>query len=188
VDNQPLFGKPIEDILPEDPARARRSASPPPFESASRDRSADDLLAIARYQRWMMVCVLVHVLAVLMFPLAAIMEMEGNQPDEKNKGVVLLIFGLVMILVGVFALVLQVIFLLLALKLYSPVTAVLLFVGMGLLCVGVIIILVVNHRATSVLRSNGIRVGLLGARRKDLERLDPARHFRESGRMPKLGW
>src|SRR5262245_26147709 len=114
VDNQPLFGKPIEDILPEDPARARRSASPPPFESASRDRSADDLLAIARYQRWMMVCVLVHVLAVLMFPLAAIMEMEGNQPDEKNKGVVLLIFGLVMILVGVFALVLQVIFLLLA--------------------------------------------------------------------------
>jgi hypothetical protein len=51
----------------------------------------------------------------------------------------------------------------LAIHLYHPVIG----VAMGVLslipCIGLLVLLVMNGKATSVLRLNGIRVGLLGA-------------------------
>ena len=46
------------------------------------------------------------------------------------------------------------------------------YVVLGIIpCAGVIALLVINSRATSVLRARGIRVGLMGARRDDLDKV-----------------
>ena len=52
---------------------------------------------------------------------------------------------------------------LLALKVYSPVVGVMIGFGALLPCVGLLVLLVVNGKATSILRENGHKVGLLGA-------------------------
>ena len=64
-------------------------------------------------------------------------------------------------------------FIFLASKLYEPVTAVVLSLCIILPGAGLIVLLVVNAQATSVLRENGIRVGLFGARRSDSRRMRP---------------
>jgi multisubunit Na+/H+ antiporter MnhF subunit len=40
-------------------------------------------------------------------------------------------------------------------------------------CIGLVTLLLVNHYATQTLRANGVRVGLLGARKGDLENIPP---------------
>lgn len=47
-----------------------------------------------------------------------------------------------------------------------------LYVILGLIpCISLIALLVINSRATSALKAHGIRVGLMGARRDDLDKL-----------------
>ena len=56
----------------------------------------------------------------------------------------------------------------LALRLYSTATGVVLGVLTLIPCVGLIVLLVVNSRATAFLQRHGVKVGLLGARMRDV--------------------
>ena len=65
----------------------------------------------------------------------------------------------------------------LSLKVYSTTTGILLAMLTLVPCLGLFVLLVVNGRATAVLRQNGHKVGLLGAHLsefKDSLQLDPA--------------
>lgn len=107
----------------------------------------EDLRRVAKYQRGVMLCILTYILAVIAAQLVA----------EQVK-LVPAIVGLVAAITGlVFAV-------MLSSKVYdSAITVILLAILMLVPCLGLIGLLVVNQKATTVLKRNGIKVGLLGA-------------------------
>ena len=60
----------------------------------------------------------------------------------------------------------------LAMRVYSSTVGVVLGILTLVPLVGLIVLLIVNQKATAILTSNGIKVGLLGARSADIEALD----------------
>lgn len=112
----------------------------------------EDLRAIASFQKAILFCILAYLLAIptqFMLPPQFRLFLGG--------GVILL--GLVST-VFVF---------LLATKVYSTGVGVLLAVLTLIPCVGLIVLLIINSKATSTLQLNGVRVGLLGANMADLQ-------------------
>lgn len=106
----------------------------------------EDLRAVAKYQKGILVCILIY----LLLGLSRIAVPESLQ--------MFLGFGILLLgLVG------TIFVFLLALKVYSPVVGVVFGVCALLPCVGLLVLLVVNGKATSILRENGHKVGLLGA-------------------------
>ena len=108
--------------------------------------SREDLAKVAKYQKGILVCILIYFLAVVgQFAL----------PPQLRQ-----VLGLGVLAVGLVAAVFTI---LLAMKTHGTVLGILL----GILCVvpilGLLILLLVNQKATTVLQSNGIKVGLLGA-------------------------
>jgi hypothetical protein len=125
-----------------------------PYQSPSADMQAigvrsgkrEDLKAIATYQKGIMVCILMYLLAVIgQFAL----------PPELRP-----LVGLGVLLVGVGGFICV---LLLAMKVYSTGTGILLAILTFIPVVGLIVLLSVNGKATSILKANGHAVGLLGA-------------------------
>jgi hypothetical protein len=104
------------------------------------------IVAIARYQRGVMVCILVYLLALIgRFAL----------PVPMRVWVSLAILG-----VGVAGLVYV---LLLAMQLYNATAAIFLGVATLIPCVGLLVLLAISQKATKILQMHGLRVGLLGA-------------------------
>jgi hypothetical protein len=101
---------------------------------------------VATYQKVILICILAYLAAVV----ARLALPEGLQ----------LLTGLGVIAVGIVA---TVFVFMLAIKIYN----VGLGVAFGILtlipCIGLIVLLVINQKATSVLKAHGYRVGLLGA-------------------------
>lgn len=125
-----------------------------PFEAPQPERQAvgvlsgsrEDLRRVAVYQKGILVCILIYFIAVFT---------QFAMPVQAR--VFLGIGVLCVALVGaVFAF-------LLAMKTYGTGLGILL----GILClvplVGLLVLLMVNGKATGVLKQNGIKVGLLGA-------------------------
>jgi hypothetical protein len=111
-----------------------------------RNDSREDLRSVARYQKGILVCILIYLIAVLC---------QLALPPEIR---VLLGMGvLVLGLVG------TVFVFLLAIKVYSTGVGILLGILTLVPCLGLIVLLVINGKATSILRQNGVPVGLLGA-------------------------
>lgn len=104
------------------------------------------LREIASRQRAIMLCILVY------FGLVVASFMA---PPE-----VAIVIGLGMIAVSITA---AVFIFMLALSLYNTTTGVILGIGTLIPLVGLVILLVVNGKATGVLRKHGVKVGLLGA-------------------------
>jgi hypothetical protein len=105
-----------------------------------------DVISIARYQKGLISCILVYLLLI------------GAQffvPIEAR-----LIWAVFVILVGITG---AVFVFLLAMKTHGIALGAILGIGTIIPCVGLIVLLIVNGRATSVLRNNGIDVGLFGA-------------------------
>jgi hypothetical protein len=111
-------------------------------------RSGDpaELKNVARYQKGVLVCILIYILLVV----SQFLIPESLQP-------------LLMIAVAAVGVTGTVFVFLLAIAMYSVGVGILLGLLTLLPCIGLITLLVVNGKATSVLRQNGIRVGLLGA-------------------------
>lgn len=108
--------------------------------------SREDLRSVAKFQKGILVCILIYLCAVIgQFALPADLR---------------LFLGLGVLVVGLVG---TVFVFLLALKVYSPVVGILLGLLTLIPCVGLIALLVVNGKATSILRANGLKVGLLGA-------------------------
>jgi len=104
------------------------------------------IAAIARYQRGVMICILLYLAAVLA---------NLALPIEHR-----LWLGIGILFIGVVAFVFV---LMLALQLYSTAVAILFGIGTLIPCLGLLVLLIINQKATAVLRKHGLRVGLLGA-------------------------
>lgn len=110
-----------------------------------------DLRSVAQCQKGIIVCILIYTL-ILIFQFAIPVEIRP-------------ILGLGIILVGLLG---TVFVFMLAIRVYGTGTG----IALGLLtlfpCIGLIVLLVVNGKATSILKENGIQVGLLGAKMFEL--------------------
>jgi hypothetical protein len=113
--------------------------------------SREDLRKVATYQKGVLVCLLLQILMII-----------GQVLAPQGVATVVSIASLLTSLAG------SVFVFLLAIRVYGT--------GMGILfgvlclipCIGLISLLIVNGKATSVLRQNGIKVGLMGANLADV--------------------
>ena len=109
--------------------------------------SRDDLRLVASRQKAIILCILIYLVA-----LAA----QFLLPHELRP-----MLGIGVLAVGVVAAVFT---FMLAIKLYGTGVGVLLGVLTLIPLVGLVVLLIVNGKATGILKENGIAVGLLGAR------------------------
>ena len=108
--------------------------------------SRDDLRKVARFQKGILVCILIYLLAVV--------SQFALPPDLRplvGVGVLLaVIVGAVFVV-------------LLATNVFGTGLGILLGILSLVPCFGLVILLIVNGRATKILKQNGIKVGFLGA-------------------------
>ena len=106
----------------------------------------EDLRSVAKYQKGIMVCILIYLVAIFV---------QFGLPEEVRP---ILLGGV--LLVGVAGAAFAV---LLAMKVYGTLSGILLGLLILIPLVGLLVLLLINGKATRILRENGIRVGLLGA-------------------------
>lgn len=128
-----------------------------------------DLPSIARYQKYVLYGLLANILAILLIftiPQLIVTVAPGAlNPFAATLLPILQIFYLA-VAVAVF-----VSSILLGIKVYHPALGAILAIMTLIPCLGLICLLVLNSQATTILQKNGIRVGLMGARWKDLQTL-----------------
>ncbi len=108
--------------------------------------SRQDIRSVALYQKIILACILAQILAIVV---------SYAMPPALR-----LLMGLGLLGVG---LVSTVFVFLLATKVYSPGLGVLFAILTFFPCIGLVMLLIINGKATSVLRAHGYTVGLLGA-------------------------
>jgi hypothetical protein len=114
--------------------------------------SRSHLWSIAFYQKGILLCILVYILTVIA---------QFFIPEQLRWVMLPLVVLPVCLAATVFVF-------LLATKVYNPVVGVLLGFLTLIPCIGLLVLLVINSKATSTLKRHGIGVGLLGA---DLSKL-----------------
>jgi hypothetical protein len=127
--------------------RPKRSDDPP-------ERSMAELYAIARYQRTLIYCIL-----FLLLDYGIAMAM----PEE-----VRLFLLLPHLAVGVIA---AIYVFRLSLEIYSTGTGIALAIGTMIPCIGLLVLVVINSKATGTLNVYGVRVGFLGVGGTEMARL-----------------
>ena len=113
----------------------------------SKSKAQNDIRSIAIYQKVILGCILAN------------LSLVGCQFAQVP--ILSLIAALAMIGVGIVSLIFVI---LLALKVYHPVVAILLGLFSALPCIGLLALLIINGRATETLQKSGLKVGLLGAK------------------------
>lgn len=108
--------------------------------------SREDLRSVAKSQKGILVCILIYLVAV---------GCQFALPPEVRP-----LVGLGVLLVGLVG---AVFVFMLAIKVYGTGLGVVLGILSLVPCIGLIVLLVVNGKATGVLQQNGVKVGLLGA-------------------------
>jgi hypothetical protein len=123
-------------------------------------RSRHDLLAIARYQKAILLCILFHLSVIAALCALAALDLIPPAAD-------------VVMWVGFpgLALVEAVLMFLLATRVFGTGAGIVLGILTLLPCIGLVALLVINGRASATLKGNGIRVGLLGVSGQDIRRL-----------------
>jgi hypothetical protein len=106
----------------------------------------EDLRSVAKYQKGILVCILLYLVAVVL---------QFVLPPEALP---ILIVGVVLLLLAG-----TIFVFLLAMKVYGQGVGILLGILALIPLIGLIVLLRVNGKATSVLQQNGVKVGLLGA-------------------------
>jgi predicted RNA-binding Zn-ribbon protein involved in translation (DUF1610 family) len=123
-----------------------------------------EMKSIASLQKYLLISILVMILAYIAYIAAVIANIPTQQPGPPNlKGsslALILVLFLVLMVASLGALILSV---LLASKLYGTGGAILVFFLQFIPCVGLITLLVINNKATNVLRDKGFTVGFMGA-------------------------
>src|SRR5690606_15699565 len=107
-----------------------------------------ELRTIAKLQRGILTCILIYLIAV-------VGQFIVTVPVELRP-----LIGIALLLVMLAAAVLV---FMLAMRLYGIVAGVLLGILTLLPIIGLIVLLVINGKATGILRQNGIKVGFMGA-------------------------
>ncbi len=153
---EPLFTKRLDDLLPK--------TTSPRREVSGLDLPSSHLLALARYQKWQIWFIMLSI--PLMLAVAGMFVFAVQQGDDEHP-----LLALAVVLYLLFAFVGIVLDALLGSKVFpiaGAVLGVILVVALGLIG-----LMIMNIIATSILKRNGIRVGLLGAKEADLARLRP---------------
>lgn len=114
------------------------------------DGSRESLRRVASYQRGLIACIGAYLLLV-------IANMISQSSDSPLLTLVLGLMTLVIVIAG------AVFMFLLSKNVYSTGMAILFLILGFIPCVGFILLLVVNSKASSVLKQNGIQVGFFGA-------------------------
>ena len=117
------------------------------YDTDDERRGRSQLRAIATYQKTIIVCILLNVCLVI-----------GAFLIEQENRIYLLIPHLAIALVSVACV------FLLSTHVYGTAAGILLGLFVFLPCFGLIVLLVVNGKATSILKKHGIHVGLFGAK------------------------
>jgi hypothetical protein len=130
--------------MDQNPYQAPPSNIPPVVGVVSGTR--EDLRSVAKFQKGILVCILIYLIAVIG---------SAFLPPALQQ-----LVGLGVLLIGVVG---AVFVFLLAIKVYGTGLGIVLGILSLIPCVGLIVLLIVNGKATSVLKSNGIKVGLMGA-------------------------
>jgi hypothetical protein len=116
--------------------------------------NVEDLKKVAQYQKGIMYCILANI-TLFIVNIAAGQALSGGAAMMAG----LVILG-IYVLIAVAQLVCIV---LLATQVYNLALGIVFGVLSFVPCLGLILLLVVNQKATSVLQQNGIKVGLMGA-------------------------
>jgi hypothetical protein len=111
----------------------------------------EGLRNVARYQKGVLMCILIQILGVIVQLLL---------PPS-----LAMFSGIALIAIGIAA---TVFVFLLATNVYTTPLGIVLGILTLIPCIGLIVLLIVNSKATTVLRQNGIKVGLLGANLADV--------------------
>ncbi len=121
-----------------------------------RTGSREELYRVAKYQRGVLLCLLAQ---ILIWVGSVVLQFSAGPPSPDGTPApvqLLLSLGLIVVsLVGV------VFVFLLAINVYSTVVGVLLGILSLIPCIGLLILVIVNGKATSVLRRNNIKIGFL---------------------------
>ena len=123
-----------------------------------------DIQGVAKYQKWILFAILAQIIIsiVQLYFRFSMDEATTDGAAVGFAGLTLLLAG-VNLAISIFAVV-ALVFLMTALD-RPTVSKVLAAIAMFIPLVGLIVLLVVNQRATKTLQANGIRVGLMGAKR-----------------------
>lgn len=111
----------------------------------------EDLRAIANYQRGIIVCILINL---------ALYASQFAVPEDKR---LILLIGIVPAAIAS-----TVFVFLLSTKVYSTGTGVILGILTLIPCIGLIVLLIINGKATATLKQHRIRVGFFGANTADI--------------------
>ena len=111
----------------------------------------EDLRSVAKFQKGIILCILIQ--------LVALVGQFALPPAVRP------ILGLGILVVGLAG---TACVFLLAVKVYSTAVGILLGILALIPCIGLIVLLIVNGKATGILKRNGIKVGLLGAKLSDV--------------------
>jgi hypothetical protein len=142
--------------------------------------SRADLRKIARAQRSIILCILVIFIILGAFAvLAAVQQQQRPNPNvrvgqaapvgEQAPLVHVAIYialGASYVIAGLYAMISV---FSLAMKVYGTGPGIAMAICTLFPCIGLIILVIINAMATSILRKNGVRVGFLGARMSDLQ-------------------
>lgn len=134
-------------------------AAPPPFAPSPaidvKSGQLVDLAAVARYQKGVMLCILVYSCGIVgnaMLPLSPL--------SEEQQVALAIVFSLALFAALIAGVVCSI---LLAHKVYGALGAVLMGLVALIPCIGLLALLLINAKATQVLRQNGVHVGFFGA-------------------------
>jgi hypothetical protein len=108
--------------------------------------SREDLRSVAKSQKGILVCILIYIIAVVV---------RFFLPED-----LALILALGVLVVGIVAMVFV---FQLAIKVYGTGAGILLGILTLIPIIGLLVLLIINGKATRILKANGIKVGLLGA-------------------------
>jgi hypothetical protein len=141
-----------------------------PFRSPTavgvRSGTREDLFKVAKYQRGVLFCLLFQIL-IWAGSVVLSLGIGAPEPDaEAMPAIGQLLMSLALVVVSLTGVVFV---FLLAINVYSTGVGVLLGILSFIPCIGLLVLLSVNGKATSVLRDNDIHVGFLGANLSQFE-------------------
>ena len=111
-----------------------------------------DLRSVAFYQKGILVCILLYICVL------------GGQflvPAELR-----FVLGIGVLLIGLVG---TIFVILLAMRVYGLILGILLGILALIPCLGLLILLMINGKATTILKENGLKVGLMGANLADVD-------------------
>jgi hypothetical protein len=111
----------------------------------------EDLKAVAVAQKSILICILLYILCI-----CGQLVLARSQ-QTANYSIYIGVVALVVVLVATVSV------FLLAIRVYSVASGILLGIGTLIPCLGLLILLMINGKATKIMRENGHHVGLLGA-------------------------